>query len=448
MGVYTYDVNGYKLKERHLYGSGRLGMSTETAQMIGAPIPDPKNFDRTQGLKQYEISNHLGNVLTVVTDRKAAFDGGGQIDHYNAEIVSATDYYPFGVAMAGRVFSISSEYRFGFNTQEHTNELNGESHYTAKYWEYDSRLARRWNLDPKPQINVSDYACMANSPLYLTDWLGDEVIGTNKRSARRMERNMKKETFSKPQFAAFRKLIKRDGNKISSIDPQKFMEAVKNLDPQERALAEGYFDVINSPDKYFVNIVKRAEKLDTSHPEMNSVTQAWGVSASSLNPDGASVDTGTSMMGLSSIKSGGGSLTYSSTTNNQVLIICVMNPINKIGDFTTWSGSYSSRTTTLGEKLAHEMIGHGYSRRLGITAPALQNVNAIQLGNLFLQVVYSKGGLFRDGSGHGGSGRVGMSRSQALSHPIFLDDTTNTINSIKQAESDLMEELRLLNFFR
>jgi hypothetical protein len=122
---YTYDVNGYKLKERHLYGSSRLGMSTETAQMIGAPIPDPKNFDRTQGLKQYELSNHLGNVLTVVTDRKAAFNGGGQIDHYTAEVVSATDYYPFGVAMKGRNFEVG-EYRFGFNGQEKDNEIKGD----------------------------------------------------------------------------------------------------------------------------------------------------------------------------------------------------------------------------------------------------------------------------------------------------------------------------------
>ncbi len=53
---------------------------------------------------------------------------------------------PFGSAMASRGFS-SGAYRFGFNTQEKGEEI-AKGHYTAEYWEYDSRLGRRWNLDP------------------------------------------------------------------------------------------------------------------------------------------------------------------------------------------------------------------------------------------------------------------------------------------------------------
>ncbi len=148
MGVYKSDASGYELNERHLYGSSRLGMCTETVQMINAPTLDPNDFDRKQGLKQYELSNHLGNVLTVVTDRKAAFDGGGQIDHYTAEIVSATDYYPFGATMKGRNFD-NSNYRFGFNGVEKVEEVAGKgNHYEFKYREYDPRIGKFWSVDP------------------------------------------------------------------------------------------------------------------------------------------------------------------------------------------------------------------------------------------------------------------------------------------------------------
>jgi RHS repeat-associated protein len=59
-------------------------------------------------------------------------------------------------------------YRFGFNGQEKSPEI-AEGHTTAEFWEYDSRIGRRWNLDPMPQINISDYATFRNNPIYLID---------------------------------------------------------------------------------------------------------------------------------------------------------------------------------------------------------------------------------------------------------------------------------------
>ena len=44
---------------------------------------------------------------------------------------------------------MSGGYRYGFQNQEKDDEIKGEGiSYTAEYWEYDSRLGRRWNLDP------------------------------------------------------------------------------------------------------------------------------------------------------------------------------------------------------------------------------------------------------------------------------------------------------------
>jgi RHS repeat-associated protein len=73
-------------------------------------------------------------------------------------------------------------YRFGFNGQEKDNEV-GQGVYTAENWEYDSRIGRRWNLDPKPTVGLSDYACFANNPISLIDPKGSTVTGADSASA-------------------------------------------------------------------------------------------------------------------------------------------------------------------------------------------------------------------------------------------------------------------------
>ncbi|MFK7756234.1 MAG: M91 family zinc metallopeptidase [Flavobacteriales bacterium] len=67
-------------------------------------------------------------------------------------------------------------YRYGFNGQEKDNEIAGEGNSnTAMFWQYDTRLARRWNRDPKPNPSISDYACFAGNPILYSDILGDTI---------------------------------------------------------------------------------------------------------------------------------------------------------------------------------------------------------------------------------------------------------------------------------
>ncbi len=88
---------------------------------------------------------------------------------------SRTDYYPFGYPIASR--SYNSGYRYGFNGQEKDNEVYGDGKsYTAEFWQYDSRLGRRWNVDPKPNISLSPYSCFANNPIVYCDLKGDTII--------------------------------------------------------------------------------------------------------------------------------------------------------------------------------------------------------------------------------------------------------------------------------
>lgn len=58
------------------------------------------------GQKQYELTNHLGNVQASLSDKRyVKTTGVGVRDYFNASIQSAYDYYPFGMLMPGRFIS-------------------------------------------------------------------------------------------------------------------------------------------------------------------------------------------------------------------------------------------------------------------------------------------------------------------------------------------------------
>jgi hypothetical protein len=82
-------------------------------------------------------------------------------------------YYPFGMEIQERKYA-QSAYRFGFNSHEKSNEISAEGNHTnALFGEYDTRLSRRWNIDPKPQVAVSSYSLFNNNPIYFNDPLLD-----------------------------------------------------------------------------------------------------------------------------------------------------------------------------------------------------------------------------------------------------------------------------------
>lgn len=164
----------YKLIERPIYGSSRVGIDNYSLELIDYTAPTNGITNHVLGLKQYELSNHLGNVLTTISDKKFPIDNNGLIDHYVADITSVSDYYPFGSPMDGRTFG-SEKYRFGFNGQELDDEVAGNGNTnTALFWEYDTRLGRRWNIDPlfKDLPGISPYIFSYNSPLIFNDQTG------------------------------------------------------------------------------------------------------------------------------------------------------------------------------------------------------------------------------------------------------------------------------------
>jgi hypothetical protein len=73
--------------------------------------------------------------------------------------------------------NLRRNYRYGFNGQEKDDEVAGNGNsYTAEFWQYDSRLGRRWNVDPKPVAWESVYAVNRNNPIWYSDPKGDFAI--------------------------------------------------------------------------------------------------------------------------------------------------------------------------------------------------------------------------------------------------------------------------------
>jgi RHS repeat-associated protein len=135
------------------------------------------------GNKDYELTDHLGNVRATISDRRLpAFDNGTIVD-FRTEVNQWGDYYAFGAKMPGRKVNPGA-YKFGYQGSMKTDEIKGisGSHYTTQFRELDPRIARWWSIDPKAQKypGSSPYTSMQDNPIRLNDPLGDTVNTSQK----------------------------------------------------------------------------------------------------------------------------------------------------------------------------------------------------------------------------------------------------------------------------
>ncbi len=185
--------NGYTdllyLTDHTIYGSGRIGVENSGAKLAdrsftieGDPeigtdpnYGDPTQYDREYtyrlvGDKNYELSNHLGNVLAVITDRKIEL---GTSNIYSADVVSYSDYSPYGTMLPHRHGQAAGiDYRYGFGGMEADDDVKGEGNsYTTEFRQYDTRIGRWLSLDPL-MANFpwqSPYVAFDNNPIYYND---------------------------------------------------------------------------------------------------------------------------------------------------------------------------------------------------------------------------------------------------------------------------------------
>lgn len=176
MSIYeTGSANSGALTQTELdmYGSSRLGIYnvSKNVQVVSPPVTV---YER--GNKSYELSNHLLNVLVTVSDKRIAHSSNGTaIDYYEADVISAQDFYPFGFEIPGRRFN-SNKATYGFNGKRKDNEIYGEGNaYDFGERIQDPRLGGRWfSVDPlagKMQ-GWSPYSFAFNSPISHADYKG------------------------------------------------------------------------------------------------------------------------------------------------------------------------------------------------------------------------------------------------------------------------------------
>jgi len=191
----------YWVDEHHIYGSSRHGVR-HTQERIQYREIEVGGYDSNgniegygamsttnytslptkaiRGITNYELTNHLGNVMSTISDRKVPVDDvNNNILYFLPDVDTYQDYFPFGMVMSERSGSESSaEYRFGFNGMEYENELYQPGNaYDFGARVYDGRIGRWFSVDPyrAKYPDLTPYAFSGNSPLFIIDPNGKEL---------------------------------------------------------------------------------------------------------------------------------------------------------------------------------------------------------------------------------------------------------------------------------
>ena len=157
-------------REQYIFGSSRLGLYRADTLVNKGLQTISKLYE---GKRNYELTNHLGNVLAVINDRKTDSLSATNVKlGYNAVVISATDYYPFGMSIDSRSYT-SSLYRYGFNGKENDKET-GEQDYGMRI--YDPRIGKFLSVDPltKKYPWYTPYQFAGNMPIWAVDLDGLE----------------------------------------------------------------------------------------------------------------------------------------------------------------------------------------------------------------------------------------------------------------------------------
>lgn len=181
----------YDLEEQLLYGSDRLGSinsntrlftnaytsSPETSyagwdistKLNAAPAATFAFGSRLLGNKEYDLSDHLGNVTVQLSDRKT---GTLATSDVQAQVLSYQQYFPFGWSAPGRSLN-EGDARFGFNGKEDDDEW-GIQDYGFRL--YDNRVAKFLSVDPIANGYpwYSPYQFAGNTPIWAIDLEGLE----------------------------------------------------------------------------------------------------------------------------------------------------------------------------------------------------------------------------------------------------------------------------------
>ena len=166
-----------QIRERHLYGSSRLGIydSVTTLQNDTAALhwPGVYTYQISRGRRKYELTNHLGNVMAVITDRRTPRIASSTVQNYLPDVVQKGEYYSFGADLPG--WGTLTNHVHGFNGKLEEKEV-GVLDFGARM--YDAKTGRWMSLDSKYSLypHLSPYSAMNDNPLLFSDNGGEENV--------------------------------------------------------------------------------------------------------------------------------------------------------------------------------------------------------------------------------------------------------------------------------
>jgi RHS repeat-associated protein len=254
----------------HLYGAERLGIlqvideivSEDPAASVTAVNtlldangytthddgPRPfQVFHTFKGEKQYEITNHLGNVMVVVKEQPLTLVNNGVFQL--ADVVSATDYFPFGLQMTERVYE-AGRYGFGFN-----GKINDEEILSNGRWQdygfraYRSDIGRFVSVDPlrRSYPSFTVYSFVNCNPMLFVDIDGRCIYVAGKEDRALVVEILVKSFGKNASFFEFN----ADNELIFTGDPNSFPE-------EERSTVKVLTDIIAEDMTTEIIFVKNA----------------------------------------------------------------------------------------------------------------------------------------------------------------------------------------------
>ena len=174
-------------------------------------------------------------------------------------MLTTSKYTPFAtLSIATRYFCNSkSGYFFRFNGKEKDSETYGDGNaldFGARI--YDSRLGRRWNVDPVHQKfpTITPYNALGNNPMYFIDPNGDELdVPADDAQAKKDLKSLTRSQNSKYVIIDDQGKVKIDWSKAPKRiqkDPVKF-EAFKNKKLDKDKGLELLSKLANAKKKFF-----------------------------------------------------------------------------------------------------------------------------------------------------------------------------------------------------
>lgn len=148
MAMYSASGTGTPQQvEAPIYAGSRLGAFATNNNANSTFSVSDNTYSRTvcgttEYTRKYELKDHLGNVRVVVNDAKNVSGST-----YSPNIISATDYYPYGMNMPGRDYQGTNS-KIGYQGKLKEDDIYGNANaYDFGARILDNRLGRWHNLN-------------------------------------------------------------------------------------------------------------------------------------------------------------------------------------------------------------------------------------------------------------------------------------------------------------